>query len=132
MLWPSGEQAQVRLGLRYCSAAMHCWCQLNLRWGVAAGRCQACLRYLAWLQAVQPCSQAVHQGYVTAAAVGILAAHCCHFKGAKKIIMVDSVPARLEVGLPLAQLTAALHQQHLFCAAKQLSPLVLQQHVRDT
>eukprot|EP00891_Asterochloris_glomerata_P001451 jgi/Astpho2/1451/Aster-06299 len=43
-----------------------------------------------------PGCSALFSSYVMAAAVGILAAHCCHFKGAKKIIMVDSVPARLE------------------------------------
>ena len=64
------------------------------------------------LQGVQPCSHAVYQCCAMDAAVGILAAHCCHFKGAKKIIMVDSVPARLEVGLPVAKPTAALPQQH--------------------
>ena len=61
-----------------------------------------------------------------AAAVGILAAHCCHFKGAKKIIMVDSVPARLEVGLPVAKPTAALPQQHPDVLPSRLLPVVWQ------
>lgn len=96
--------------LCHSSAPMHCWHWLQLRRGVAAERCNACLPCLVWAAG---CS-ALFSSYVMAAAVGILAAHCCHFKGAKKIIMVDSVPARLEVGLPVAEPIAALHQQHPF------------------